>query len=54
MADGRVSQTFSENPDLQEKRVSGDDSTPSQEQQSNPGRLQQRMKLQSTLQSCRA
>lgn len=33
MADKNVSQNFSENPDPQEKRVSGDDITPSQEQQ---------------------
>jgi hypothetical protein len=32
MADESVSQNFSENPDPQEKQVSGDDSTPSQEQ----------------------
>jgi hypothetical protein len=33
MADEDVSQTFSEKPDPQEKRVSGDDINPSQEQQ---------------------
>jgi hypothetical protein len=33
MADESVSRTFSENPDPQEKPVSGDDITPSQEQQ---------------------
>jgi len=33
MADESVSQNFSENPDPQEKRVSEDDITPSQEQQ---------------------
>jgi len=33
MADKNISQNFSENPDPQEKRVSGDDITPSQEQQ---------------------
>ncbi len=33
MADERVSQNFSENPDPQEKAVSGDNITPSQEQQ---------------------
>ena len=33
MADESVSQNFSENPDPQEKPVSGDDITPSQEQQ---------------------
>ena len=32
MADESVSQNFSENPDPQEKPVSGDDITPSQEQ----------------------
>ena len=31
MADERVSQNLSENPDPQEKQVSGDDITPSQE-----------------------
>jgi hypothetical protein len=33
MADESVSQNFSENPDPQEKPVSGDDITPTQEQQ---------------------
>ncbi len=33
MADESVSQNFSENPDPQEKRLSRDDITPSQEQQ---------------------
>ena len=33
MADESVSQNHSANPDPQEKRVSGDDITPSQEQQ---------------------
>ncbi|GIV63633.1 MAG: hypothetical protein AB1457_06255 [Chloroflexota bacterium] len=33
MADEHVSRKFSENPDPQEKPVSGDDITPSQEQQ---------------------
>jgi hypothetical protein len=33
MADKNGSQNFSENPDPQEKPVSGDDITPSQEQQ---------------------
>ena len=33
MADESVSQNSSENPDPQEKQVSGDDITPSQEQQ---------------------
>ena len=41
MADKSVSQNPSENPDPQEKRVSGDDITPSQEQQSLPDRLPQ-------------
>jgi hypothetical protein len=41
MADESVSQIFSENPDPQEKRVSGDDITPSQEQQTLPDRLPQ-------------
>ena len=41
MADKNVSQNFSENPDPQEKRVSGDDITPSQEQQTLPDRLPQ-------------
>ena len=33
MADEHVSQSFSENPDPQEKPISRDDITPSQEQQ---------------------
>lgn len=33
MADESVSHNYSENPDPQEKRVSGDDITPSQEQE---------------------
>jgi len=33
MADEKLSQNFSENPDPQEKPVSGNDITPSQEQQ---------------------
>ncbi len=41
MADESVSQNFSENPDPQEKPVSGDDITPSQEQQNLPDRLPQ-------------
>ena len=41
MADKNVSQNFSENPDPQEKRVSGDDITPSQEQPCHPDRLPQ-------------
>ncbi len=41
MADESVSQTFSENPDPQEKPVSGDDITPSQEQQTLPNRIPQ-------------
>jgi hypothetical protein len=41
MADESVSQNFSENPDPQEKQVSGDDITPSQEQQPLPDRLPQ-------------
>ena len=36
MADESVSQNLSENPDPQEKPVSGDDITPSQEQQPMP------------------
>ena len=39
MADENVSQNFSENPDPQEKRVSGDDITPSQEQPRLPQSL---------------
>jgi hypothetical protein len=41
MADEPVSQTFSENPYPQEKPISGNDITPSQEQQSLPDRLPQ-------------
>lgn len=41
MADESVSQNFSENPDPQEKPVSGDDITPSQEQPRLPVRLPQ-------------
>jgi hypothetical protein len=41
MADEYVSRTISENPDPQEKPVSGDDITPSQEQQPLPDRLPQ-------------
>jgi hypothetical protein len=41
MANVDVSQNFSENPDPQEKPVSGDDITPSQEQQTLPDRLPQ-------------
>ena len=41
MADERVSQNFPENPDPQEKPVSGDDITPSQEQPRLPDRLPQ-------------
>ena len=41
MADERVSQNFSENPDPQEKPVSVGDITPSQEQQPLPDRLPQ-------------
>lgn len=41
MANEHVSRTFSENPDPQEKPVSGDDITPSQEQQPLPDRLPQ-------------
>jgi hypothetical protein len=39
MADEVVSQNLSKNPDPQEKPVSGDDITPSQEQQFLPNRL---------------
>jgi len=39
MADESVRQNLSTNPDPQEKRVVGDDITPSQEQQSLPDRL---------------
>ena len=41
MADKSVSQKFPENPDPQEKRVSGDDITHLQEQQPLPDRLPQ-------------
>ena len=41
MADESVSQNLPENPDPQEKPVSGDDITPSQEQQTLPDRLPQ-------------
>lgn len=41
MTDECVSQNFSVNPDPQEKRVSGDDINPSQEQQILPDRLPQ-------------
>ena len=41
MADESVSQNFSENPDPQEKPVSGDDITSSQEQPRLPDRLPQ-------------
>jgi len=41
MADELVSHNLSKNPDPQEKPVSGDDITPSQEQQSLPDRLPQ-------------
>ena len=41
MADESVSQNTSENPDPQEKPVSGNDITPSQEQQPLPDRLPQ-------------
>ena len=41
MADERVSQNFPENPDPQEKPDSGNDITPSQEQQPLPDRLPQ-------------
>jgi hypothetical protein len=41
MADKYVIQSFSENPDPQEKQVSGDDITPSQEQPRLPDRLPQ-------------
>jgi hypothetical protein len=41
MADESVSQNLPENPDPQEKPVSGDDITPSQEQQPLPDRLPQ-------------
>jgi len=41
MADESVSQNLPENPDPQEKPVSGDDITPSQEQPRLPVRLPQ-------------
>ena len=41
MADESVSRTFSENPYPQQKPVSGDDITPSQEQQSLPDKFPQ-------------
>jgi len=41
MAEKSASQNPSENPDPQEKPVSGDDITPSQEQQTLPDRLPQ-------------
>ncbi|NPV75156.1 MAG: hypothetical protein HPY59_02155 [Anaerolineae bacterium] len=41
MADEHVSQNLPENPDPQEKPVSGDDITPSQEQPLLPDRLPQ-------------
>jgi len=41
MADKSGSQNIPKNPDAQEKRVSGDDITPSQEQQTLPDRLPQ-------------
>jgi hypothetical protein len=41
MADKSVCQNLPENPDPQVKRVSGDDITPSQEQQTLPERLPQ-------------
>jgi hypothetical protein len=41
MADESVSQNLPENPDPQEKPVSGDDITPSQEQQPLQDRLPQ-------------
>jgi len=41
MADESVSQNLPENPDPQEKPVSGDDITPSQEHQPLPDRLPQ-------------
>jgi hypothetical protein len=41
MADEHVSQNITENPDPQEKPVSGDDITPSQEQHTLPDRLPQ-------------
>ena len=41
MADEHVSQNFANNPDPQVNQVSGDDITPSQEQQPLPDRLPQ-------------
>jgi hypothetical protein len=41
MADEHVSQNFAKNPDPQVNQVSGDDITPSQEQQPLPDRLPQ-------------
>jgi hypothetical protein len=41
MADEYASRNFLQNPDPQEKPVSGDDITPSQEQQTLPDRLPQ-------------
>ena len=41
MADEKLSQNFSENPDPQEKPASRNDITPSQEQQTLPDRLPQ-------------
>ena len=41
MANKNASQNFPENPDPQEKRVPGDDITPSQEQPHIPDRLPQ-------------
>ena len=41
MADENGSQNLSKNPDAQVNRVSGDDITPSQEQQTLPDRLPQ-------------
>lgn len=41
MADENTSQNFSKNPDPQVNQVSGDDITPSQEQQPLPDRLPQ-------------
>jgi len=41
MVDKYVSRNFLQNPDPQEKPVSGDDITPSQEQQALPDRVVQ-------------
>ena len=41
MADEKGGHNYSENPDPQEKPISGDDITPSQEQQVLPDRLPQ-------------